>query len=116
MSPWAPRRPCPTAGCRALITRDQKRCATCERTYNAARMAEPLHVFYTQRPWRTCRAEYLAAHPTCEAPGCPEPATRVDHRTPLREGGAPFDWANLTAYCHQHDSEKSARRGERWGR
>jgi 5-methylcytosine-specific restriction protein A len=79
-------------------------------------MADPAHKFYTQAPWRKARAEYLEAHPICEELGCIAPATRVDHQTPIREGGALFDWRNLRAYCQQHDSAKSSRRGERWGR
>jgi 5-methylcytosine-specific restriction endonuclease McrA len=37
------------------------------------------------------------------------PATDVDHRTRIEEGGEPWDETNLQGLCHPHHSQKTAR-------
>lgn len=119
MSPFAPRRMCATPGCAARIPLGQTRCAphaqARQRAYDAGRRSDPFRAFYWSAEWRRVRAAYLADHPRCQEPGCVEFSTEVDHQLPLKEGGAPFDTANLNHYCKRHSSAKSARRGERWG-
>lgn len=60
--------------------------------------------------WRKFRAWFLAAYPMCSTPGCPEPATDVDHidgAGPLGPRG--YDPANCQALCHACHSRKTAR-------
>lgn len=58
--------------------------------------------------WRKVRRAYLDEHPTCEEPGCRQPAADVDHVVPLRRGGTNED-ENLRALCRRHHSRKTAR-------
>lgn len=64
--------------------------------------------FYNTAEWRNLRARYLAAHPVCEVPGCGEKSSHVDHRLPIKAGGAKTDRRNLQALCHSHHSSKTA--------
>ncbi|WP_371441492.1 HNH endonuclease signature motif containing protein [Methylosinus sp. R-45379] len=54
--------------------------------------------------WTQARAEFLAAHPTCNRPGCDAPATVVDHIIPHRGDMKLFwrrsNWQPLCAHCH----------------
>jgi 5-methylcytosine-specific restriction enzyme A len=49
------------------------------------------------RAWREESAAYRAEHPTCIL--CGAPVADVDHRTPVRMGGARLDRANLRSLC-----------------
>lgn len=55
--------------------------------------------------WRRIRAAFLKAHPNCDA--CGAPASHVDHRTPLRDGGS-NKWDNLQPLCASCHSRKTA--------
>ena len=62
---------------------------------------------YTTQRWQCLRRLKLQAHPLCQAclqVGKIEPATAVDHRTPIKRGGDPFpeleQLASLCARCH----------------
>lgn len=45
----------------------------------------------------------------CEAEGRVEAAVHVDHIVPIRDGGAPFDPANLRSLCLRHHSAETRR-------
>lgn len=65
--------------------------------------------------WEAIAAAYLAAHPWCETPTCPEAATDVDHI----DGSGPRgnnDWSNLQALCHPCHSRKTALHDGGFGR
>jgi 5-methylcytosine-specific restriction endonuclease McrA len=73
--------------------------------------------------WRRVRAQIIAASRICGLCGrplCPDapPRTRwsttVDHRIPLRMGGAPFDTANLRA-AHLRCNVMAENRSRRGG-
>jgi 5-methylcytosine-specific restriction endonuclease McrA len=73
--------------------------------------------------WRRVRRAALARdHATCQR--CSGPASDVDHRIELVDGGAPFDLENLQALCAScHDAKSSEARYRRvtratssWGR
>ena len=66
--------------------------------------------------WRRARKAALARdHSTCRL--CGQPATDVDHRIELIDGGAPFDLENLQALCPAcHDAKSSEARYRRAGR
>src|SRR5512143_2485950 len=62
---------------------------------------------YTTQRWQRLRQHKLREHPLCEAclqVGGIEPATAVDHRTRIVDGGEPFPaldrLASLCARCH----------------
>jgi 5-methylcytosine-specific restriction enzyme A len=62
---------------------------------------------YTTQRWQRLRRHKLREHPLCQAclqVGRIEPATVVDHRSPIRRGGDPFpaleQLASLCARCH----------------
>lgn len=55
------------------------------------------------------RLAFLGANPLCVActkEGRTEPATEVDHITPLANGG-PDVWANLQGLCKEHHRVKT---------
>ncbi|HEX8553157.1 MAG TPA: HNH endonuclease signature motif containing protein [Sphingomonas sp.] len=62
---------------------------------------------YNTSRWKALRLRQLAMHPTCEgceAMGRLTPANTVDHRVPIKAGGAPFPGhdglASLCGPCH----------------
>ena len=75
-----------------------------ERRASAARRG------YDRAEQRVAQA-YLVKHPICQAPGCNEPATDVDHIVPLRQGGARLETNNLQSLCHSCHSRKTRRGG-----
>jgi len=70
----------------------------------------PGNPFYRSQAWRKARAAFLASHPICCVPGCGLSSTDVDHARTIRSGGDALDPAGFRAYCHQHHSQKTARR------
>ena len=66
---------------------------------------------YDSRCWRDhVRPAKLAADPLCQRCKYLARATaaeHVDHRIPLRQGGASFDWANLVSLCRPCHSSKT---------
>ncbi|MGE2714208.1 HNH endonuclease [Mycolicibacterium litorale] len=58
-------------------------------------------------------AAYRAAHPYCEAPGCPKVMAQVDHIVPLAEGGDRYDWDNYQSLCQPHHDRKTTADAQR---
>lgn len=77
-----------------------------ERERNARR-TKSTSVYWTPR-WDRLRRRILLERPWCQWPRCHLPATDVDHRIPIEDGGAPWDEDNLQALCHAHHSRKTA--------
>lgn len=108
--------PCRHPGCGAVLTTpgycDAHRAGQ-HRDYGRARRGFDTEIgFYQSAAWRAVRAAFLRAHPLCrlcEARGALVAATVVDHVTPLKDGGARFDWGNLDALCVSHHNAKTAR-------
>jgi 5-methylcytosine-specific restriction enzyme A len=72
---------------------------------------------YTTQRWQRLRRHKLREHPLCQAclqVGRIEPATVVDHRTPIKRGGNPYppleQLASLCVGCHNGKT-----RAEQWG-
>lgn len=69
---------------------------------------------YNSGRWQKLRAAKLRVCPLCEY--CPPdrrmPATQVDHRVAIADGGDPWAWENLASVCQRCHSQKTAR-GER---
>ena len=64
--------------------------------------------------WRKLRVMILAREPYCQADGCNEWATEVDHIVPLRDGGTDrVD--NLQGLCKSCHSRKTATEDGGWG-
>lgn len=66
---------------------------------------------YDRQQWRRVRRQQLREHPLCEDCanlGTVNPATDVDHRMALKDGGEPLDSANLRSLCHRCHSAKTA--------
>ena len=65
---------------------------------------------YNTAAWRRLRRTKLAQDPLCEY--CPAgvitPATQVDHRKAIRDGGDPWAWANLVSSCASCHSRKTS--------
>lgn len=59
------------------------------------------------RAWRNTRRAYLARNPVCAGDNCQQPAHDVDHITPLADGGAKHDFANLQGFCKSCHSKKT---------
>lgn len=102
-------RVCSTPTCPTLTTHPKGLCDTCRAAAN--RRIDARRPTAHQRgygpAWQARRARYLADHPTCQHPGCAQPATDVDHRTPQRPTGREPDHA-LEGLCHRHHSLKTA--------
>lgn len=85
------------------------------RDYNARRrkMMDVAVKFYATAEWRSLRDGFIARYPFCTT--CGRPALYVDHRKPIKDGGAALDEANLQSQCaHCHGiktSSETKRRG-----
>ena len=63
--------------------------------------------------WRKVRSQALERD-SSRCVRCGEPATDVDHRVELIDGGAPYDLTNLQSLCEAcHDAKSSEARYER---
>jgi 5-methylcytosine-specific restriction protein A len=65
---------------------------------------------YSTARWQKVRACFLAENPLCIAcleRGVTKPATEVDHRQAILQGGDPWSWENLAAYCKRCHSAKT---------
>ncbi len=121
--PIKPKLPCRQPGCPALVDRGgycEKHRKASNNRYNKDRRADPSRsdAFYSSAVWRRLRAAHLSEYPLCvecEAKGRTVAATIVDHKTPIKQGGAPLDPENLQSLCNPCHSRKSALEGSRWG-
>jgi 5-methylcytosine-specific restriction enzyme A len=106
-----PRR-CRRPGCTERTRSRSGYCQPHERQYQQQIDARPerksSQAFYQSREWKRLRKIVLQSRPICDACGR-EPATHVDHRTPISQGGAPLDLANLQALGARCHSAKTAR-------
>lgn len=89
--------PCPWPECQTLTT-DRRGCPehrpatkTVERGYDAE--------------WRIFAARYLRTHPQCAR--CGRPARLVDHKVPVRAGGARLDPRNCQSLCSPCHGKKT---------
>ena len=64
--------------------------------------------FYDSTAWRRFRAQTLRQRPLCQVDGCGQASRHLDHRVPIRAGGAPLDPANVQALCASCHSRKTA--------
>lgn len=110
--PYAPKRPCPHPGCRALVEKgycDQHRRER-QRAYNSTASRQADQKFYKGRRWMAVRAAHLQDEPLCRK--CRESgrltaATLVDHIIPRKAGGAEYDKSNLQSLCMPCHSAKT---------
>jgi hypothetical protein len=80
---------------------------------------------YSTARWKRLRLAKLRSDPLCEY--CPDgvatPANEVDHKSPINQGGAPFDMDNLASTCsachrgwkqsQDYEAARAQRRGYR---
>jgi 5-methylcytosine-specific restriction protein A len=82
------------------------------RDYGRARRGfDPEQAFYQSAAWRAVRAAFLCEHPLCcrcDGNGWVVAATVVDHITPIKDGGARFNWSNLQPLCVSCHNRKTA--------
>jgi 5-methylcytosine-specific restriction endonuclease McrA len=62
--------------------------------------------YYTPR-WRRLRKLKLTEDPLCAHCLTPTPATQVDHKKPIEQGGDPWEWDNLQSLCAGCHSRKT---------
>ncbi len=64
---------------------------------------------YNTDAWQRLRKAKLARDPLCEycPGGAVTPATQVDHRKAIRQGGDPWAWQNLASACELCHSRKT---------
>ncbi len=67
---------------------------------------------YLNAGYRALRASILATKPPCSVPGCPRPATTLDHVLPLSQGGRNTR-DNLRPMCEVHNRLRGASLGGR---
>jgi len=68
--------------------------------------------FYHTQQWRNTRKRFLAMYPLCkqcEKSGIITPAKVLDHITPVKQGGAKFDFNNLQSLCDKCHASKSGK-------
>jgi 5-methylcytosine-specific restriction endonuclease McrA len=63
--------------------------------------------FYKSSAWVYARTRQLMREPNCQAPGCGQSATRVDHILNRAEGGADLVPENLQSMCEEHHRRKT---------
>lgn len=88
------------------------KCTDHARTIDATRNARRVRSIevYRSKRWRRLRRLVLTEEPYCQHPGCPRPASDVDHITRVEDDPIrAFDRSNLQALCHSHHSSKTAR-------
>lgn len=106
-----PQRNCTTPSC-PHPAQPGGRCTRCTTKADAARNQRRAtsRAVYLSKRWKKLRRRILNERPYCEHtdPDCQRPATDVDHRIRIEDGGAPWDEDNLQALCHPHHSEKTA--------
>lgn len=106
---------CNGPGCQRRTVAGRRYCPTCnaafrqrerarKRAADAARPSSDARGY--DRRWRRIRLGVLAEHPFCQTPGCPWPASEVDHIVPLSAGGT-HDRDNLQALCKRCHSAKT---------
>lgn len=108
---------CSSPGCRNMKAPRSGYCAEHQPTFtrkSRARYHSGLGWFYSSTAWRNFRLVILRENPICMHPDCSEPATDVDHITPIADGGEKFDRKNCQALCHSHHSQKT-RAEQLWG-
>jgi 5-methylcytosine-specific restriction protein A len=106
--PMADLNVCTTPGCPNLTrSRYCTACAAPARQVSDTRRPTARQRGY-DRQWEKIRAHHLREHPDCAVPGCPNPATEVDHVVPITEGGT-HHAGNLRSMCHPHHSSRTAR-------
>jgi len=110
--PWAPKHPCAERGCAALVEHGVARCPTHTRQRQRADRAERGSAAARgyDVAWQQVRDAYARAHPWCEpclAIGQRVPVAIVDHRVPIKRGGARLDSANLESQCRSCHSLKT---------
>ena len=59
---------------------------------------------YKTKRWRVLRRQRLYLDSLCP---CGAIATDVDHITPIRDGGAPYDLGNTQSLCHSCHAKKT---------
>lgn len=75
---------------------------------------EEYRYIYNSSRWQQLRVAKLRSCPLCEycPSSCRRPATQVDHKVAIRNGGDPWAWENLASVCQSCHSQKTAH-GER---
>jgi 5-methylcytosine-specific restriction endonuclease McrA len=63
--------------------------------------------FYKSPAWTFARTQQLQREPNCQAPGCGELATHVDHILNRAEGGPDLVAENLQSMCKEHHRRKT---------
>ena len=101
-----PQRLCSHPGCGGTVTY-RGYCAEHARAKEQRTARKGTRIYHTAR-WRNTRKRVLFDHPLCQAEGCGEIATDVDHIVPLPEGD-PYALSNLQALCRRHHGEKTRR-------
>lgn len=89
-------------------------CGVCHSAYERSPERVAGRRFYSSVQWVVTRKAFLQANPYC-VDGCGNLANVVDHKTAMKDGGAPFDWANLQSFYKPHHDAKTVRENGRWG-
>ena len=112
VSPFTPKHPCGYPGCATLT--DTARCERHrkqeQREYDQSRKGDSFRKLYSSARWKRIRDWHLTHEPLCRAckeRGRLEAARIVDHVTPMRRGGDPFDDSNFQSLCRSCHSGKS---------
>ena len=100
------RTPCRHVGCPALVDHPTGYCdkhrQQAHTAYRQSRPDQAEQKIYRSRRWTELSKRKRQTDPLCEQclqQGKITPATLVHHKIPIRDGGDPWDWANLESCC-----------------
>jgi 5-methylcytosine-specific restriction endonuclease McrA len=97
---------CLEPGCPAPAT-GRGRCDR-HRAKQTKRHRSPNDAFYSSKAWQLSRRRQLFDHPLCQyredGQECGQIADSVHHITPIEDGGAKRNPANLLSLCRPHHS------------
>lgn len=92
--------------CRRIVTGP---CPTCDTGWTARPTTRAVDT--SDSRWRKLRAQVLAAEPLCRVCGI-APSAEADHITPVAQGGALLDRANVQGICvpcHKRKTQRESR-------
>jgi len=114
--PRRPPRPCRNPACRAVCQGGY--CGACAKKYRATDRRPSAAKRGYGRTWRRLRLMKLRRDPICQAEGCTEPASEVDHPRAVRrpEEVLQVTLLELRSLCKACHSKKTAREDGSFGR
>lgn len=102
-------RVCRVPGCGRVTVRSDGYCTECsdagKNTSIEDRRKKETDPFYYSTEWRRYQKWWLMTHPLCVS--CGQSGQMVDHKVPIRDGGAKLNPANTQTMCFTCHNKKT---------